>query len=202
MQIVARFKRRGEAMDNQKMLIKFLVKEGSDDIKDFVFAIYGDVEIETGNRLDQKEYQFPEFDGLQMTKFMANGEEIPFSLNLHTFAGKKVETEDIIGNVLSAAICKNESTYKCEYIHPLLKEMIESFHDEMVSLPGKEIPKRILYKDMYHLYELCLATTKYIYYVYEDLFLAFDTDMNILADNQFAENGYWDSLCNDKIIFE
>ena len=114
------------------------------------------------------------------------------------WSGDKYDVEDMITDLLFKSIIGNKD-YHILYLDEALKQLVEIYRMEKISLEEIELPFRVLGKDMYEIFELTLVTDKFIYYGCGEDMLMFDTDgLDIISDNYFAVAGFYDSCENIK----
>ena len=115
-----------------------------------------------------------------------------------SWSGVKYEPVDMIEDFLQNLI-RNTDTYTEVYLDEELKKLVEYYKADSISLEEKTLPKRILGGVNMYPYEIYLVTDKYVYYAYYDNYMVFDiNDYSILANNEFAENSYMESIENIK----
>ena len=160
------------------------------------YAVYGDYAIEYGKDTEQNAYPYPEFDSLT-AKTIEDGTEKDFVPSGATWTGHRYDVSDMIQDFLAKQIIYN-GLYKAVYVEEGLQELIDWFHREIALISNNlQIPKRILYNDMYDLYELELVTSEFIYYMYDEHCLMLRTDNHdVVSDNYFASEGFMASVEN------
>lgn len=188
--------------NNNLLLARFFVKSGADEIVNREYAVYGNMTTEKImdlNGKEEKSFSLPEFENLEIT-VIENDEEKAFEKSLYSFSGAKIEPEDILMNVVCAAIRKNEYTYEYRYMCPELKKLIAGYQkpSNMLSAGGNKYLKQVLHVNG-NVYSLNLVTDVYLYYVYEDSCLMLDANTHaVVSDNHFAEEGFYNSIRNIK----
>lgn len=173
----------------EKLLARF-------EVENRTFEVSGSYEINKDIDINKDMYHYPEFFDLTARE-VVNGKGTDFEPSGHTWAGRKYDVEDMISTFLSSLI-KNSDEYKSFYLDAGLQEMVGEYtKDVVLSLKGKEIPRRILSVDMFNLYELLFVTNEYIYYNHDELILMLTSDTHeVVSDNYFAEVGLFDSFDN------
>lgn len=103
---------------------------------------------------------------------------------------------------------RKEKDVEIIHLHDTLKTFLnEVVTDEVaVTCAGREVPKYISKGCFNQKYELLLCTENYAYYGDEEFLVTDACTGKLLADNAFAENGYWRSLeainkGEDKILY-
>lgn len=188
--------------NNRPLLARFFVKLGADEIVNREYAVYGNMtteKLQDLNGKEEKSFSLPEFESLEIT-VIEDGEEKTFEKSLYFFSGEKIEPGDILMSVVCAAIRKNEYTYEYRYMCPELKKLITGYHksSNMLSAGGNKYLKQVLHVNG-NVYSLNLVTDVYLYYIYEDNCLMLDANTHaIVSDNHFAEEGFYNSICNIK----
>lgn len=187
-------------MTDEKLLATFVAEE----IKE-KFNIYGNYDVETGYAYSDSgkiEYKYPEFYNITATR-ITDGKEESYTPTGTTWAGRKYVVNDMIESVISALIMGNTLFTKI-YLDNGLQEILDSYmRDDNIAITvnGLKIPKVILGRHLYDLYQLTLVTDTFIYYYSDedDAMLMLRTeDHSIVSDNYFAEVGYTDSIENVK----
>ena len=188
--------------NNSPLLARFFVKSGADEIVNREYAVYGNMTTEKLldiNGREEKSFLLPEFENLEIT-VIADGEEKVFEKSLYSFSGAKIELEDIMMSVACAAIRKNEYTYEYRYMCSELKKLISGYRkpSNMLSAGGNKYLKQVLHTNG-NVYSLSLVTDVYLYYIYEDNCLMLDANTHdVVSDNHFAEEGFYNSIRNIK----
>lgn len=174
---------------------RILTKFSIDDRK---FVISGTYEICENQDYNLEEYKYPEFSELEAQN-LVESELTDFTPEGETWTGRKYEVSDMIQSVMAHLIL-NSKVYQIEYLDDGLKDIIDEYHKDIaLNINELDIPRKILYLDMYNLFELTLVTNEYIYYSCYDQMLMFRTDTHeIVSDNYFASVGFDDSCKNVK----
>lgn len=184
---------------DKKLLASFILNKTNE-----TFNVYGDYQINTNEAVDMMSeelnriwYKYPEFTDITTTKI--TGVEQTYIPAGQSWAGIRYTPVDVLEFFISALIRADE-TYSKTYLEEGLQKFVDEYLKESeiaVTVNGKPVPKRILVKDMYQLYQLALVTDTNIYYVYEDaVFMLSTEDHSVISDNYFAEVGYFESIEN------
>lgn len=161
------------------------------------YEIYGEFKICTGQDYHPKEYSYPGFFDLTADIIEGNKKSnfVPGGVK---WSGNKYDVEDMMKDLLFKSIVGNKD-YQILYLDEALKQLVETYRMEKISLEDRELPFRILGKDMYEIFELTLVTDKFIYYGCGEDMLMFDIDgLDIISYNYFAGAGFYDSCENIK----
>ena len=161
------------------------------------YEIYGSYEICANKDYHLKEYSYPEFCDLT-AEIIEGNKKSNFVPGGVKWSGDKYDVEDMITDLLFKNIVGNKE-YQILYLDEALKQLVETYRMEKISLEERELPFRMLGKDLYEIFELTLVTDKFIYYGCGEDMLMFDTDadgLDIISDNYFASVGFYDSCEN------
>lgn len=161
------------------------------------YEIYGSYEICANKDYHLKEYSYPEFSDLT-AEIIEGNKKSNFVPGGVKWSGDKYDVEDMITDLLFKNIVGNKE-YQILYLDEALKQLVETYRMEKISLEEMELPFRMLGKDLYEIFELTLVTDKFIYYGCGEDMLMFDIDgLDIISDNYFAGAGFYDSCENIK----
>ena len=183
-------------MEHAKLLATFSLTETKE-----IFNIYGEYEIETGASVDMASrecqlvhYKYPNFYNMVATK-VVDGKEESYCPSGESWTGEKYTASDMAGFLISALIV-GDMGYEKIYLEEGLQELVDDYtKDVVVTVDGKDIPRKILTNDMFSLYQLNLVTDLYFYYGCDDSMVMYDiSEHSVISDNYFAEYGYMESL--------
>lgn len=162
---------------------------------EYPYEVYGEYEKSEEKTLDNKMCPTLEFEHLTV-KQIRNGESVPYVPEGRSWSGHKYDETDMICGLL-ADMTVGGSAYKVHYLEEGLQKVVEFYvNDSSLKVDGKPVSSMILYAGT-EVYELLLATDKYLYYGREDAFRMYTTsERELVSDNYFTEVGFADSIEN------
>lgn len=109
--------------------------------------------------------------------------------------GERLKTSDVFDDVLERYIRNETEDFKVLYVDPEVSCMAAVYKNRTALIyKGRNIPYQIIDNDMQYVYQLCLATSEYLYYCSDEAMVMLSTkDGALVSDNYFAEIGYSDS---------
>lgn len=171
----------------ERLLATFKVKEKEGQFN--VYNVYGDYEISE----DNNDFELELF-GCSATK-VVNGKEERYTPAGQSWYGVKYGAKDMLKFMLSGYMVGNDM-YNPLYIDFGLQEYVDTFLKAVATeVDGKAVVLKMM--SLSHIYTLSLVTDRFIFYHYEDMVIMLRTDTReVVSDNYFAENGYFESLDN------
>lgn len=160
----------------------------SEEEQTFHFRFYGEVEWE--ERPGQEPaIDFPAISIVQVE----NEREIPFVIRATTWHGSKLTGMDAITDVLSR-YARKDTSIKILFMEDTIKTYLDALCQDIIETEIGIVPKRIVYGSFLDIYHLELVTDQYIYYSYDSIIVMLSAeDRGVIADNYFAEVGYFNS---------
>lgn len=142
-----------------------------------------------------EDHDYLEFEELTAYRF-ENGEFKEYTPESVNWYGQVSTEEDMFLDVLSAET-RGDLAYEITFIEQGIKIIADHYKNDTLTVSdGSKLPKHILGADG-ELYELSIATNKYLFYVQGDQSIMLSTDdRSVISDNYFAEVGWHDSMIN------
>ncbi len=134
------------------------------------------------------------FDSLSLLECV-NGEFVAFEVKATTFSGHKLNVYDVF-DIEIARFTQKYKDQEMVFMHEKVVEYIDGQlpNKDTFDIAGRALPLHILHG--FGVCELLFATDQFLYYSNDDYveMVMFNTDMELLSDNCFAETGFFDSL--------
>jgi len=110
-------------------------------------------------------------------------------------SGERLSTSDALDDVLERYIRNQTDGFKVLYVDSEVNDMAAVYKNRTaLTYKGRDIPYQIIDNDMQDVYQMKMATSKYLYYICDDMFIMLDIETGILiSDNYFAEVGFSES---------
>lgn len=137
-----------------------------------------------------------EFDNIFIME-LTDGKLSEFKITATTWAGITIDEDDAMADVISR-YSRKDTTMEMISLHDTLKDYVAKLDEAgTVNVNGREIPKSIYYEWDMREYELILATEEYLYYANLNYTVLLDAKTSeLIADDNFADNGYCGSVVN------
>lgn len=120
---------------------------------------------------------------------------VEFNITSLTWAGSKITPAHAFAMEVNRSTRKEKSS-EILHLHDTVKLFLEEKAPNIVAVTcaEREVPKYITIGLFHEQYELLLCTNQYAYYGDDDFVMVDACTGELIADNAFAENGYWQTL--------
>lgn len=136
-----------------------------------------------------------EADYIEITEVKPDGTETHYTPVGMTWSGHQYDEADLLGIVASIYINNEARGYTFHSVCPELEQMRQSnLQNTICSVNGYNVPAKYYDFRMGWLFKLAYVTNENIYYTYYDSVRMFNTNMELISDNYFAEEGLLDSI--------
>ena len=162
------------------------------------FKFFGNVLIEAKHTSTPNDAPFyVTFENVRIELYDNEEKASPYKVTAVSFAGRQLDEIDAAMDVLNRLTRNDESVLPC-YTAPEIR-IVTAFYakDENVacSLDGHEIRESFFDASYGRSFTLDFATTQYSYYSCYDRYIMLSSeDGMLISDNNFAEDGYADSI--------
>lgn len=179
-----------DEMENResKKLFEIILHDGNEE-RHFEFT--GQIQVVHNN----VGYPFLETGDITIYE-IKDSEKVLFEPPATSWAtGDRLSASDAMNDVLQRYICNQTDGFKVLYVDPEVYDMAAVYKNRTaLRYKGRDIPYQIIDNDMQYVYELYLATSEYLYYICDDMFLMQDIETGtLISDNYFAEVGFSES---------